>query len=115
MNGIIIGLLLVIVDIISFALLNMVYLQRISNLYLLPIMFLYSTELILLLWGLLTNFMASLNVIWTVLSIIGITVTGVLFFKEPISASQTLAFIFAAISILLFLYANQSKNIITPV
>lgn len=98
--------LLVIIDIICFTLLNIVNIYNLSFYYVIPIMVLYSTELLLFLWGLRSNNIAVLNITWALFSFMCIIISGFLFYKYSLTNIQLVAFIFGAISILLFLFSN---------
>jgi hypothetical protein len=112
--GVLVAFLLVTVDLISFYLISLISRNKISYYYIYPLMVFYSLELLLFLWGIQSNSMATINVIWTVCSIIGITITGIFFFQQEFTNIQVVAFIFAIISVILFLYSNPNINIMNP-
>jgi multidrug transporter EmrE-like cation transporter len=112
--GVLVAFLLVTVDLISFYMISLISRNKISFYYIYPLMVFYSLELLLFLWGIQSNSMATINVIWTVCSIIGITITGIFFFQQEFTNIQVVAFIFAIISVILFLYSNPNINIMNP-
>ena len=106
-TSVLITFLLVIIDIICFTLLNIVYVYNYPYYYIIPIMALYSTELLIFLWGLRTNNIAVLNITWALFSFMCIITSGFFFYKQKITTLQLCAFILGSISIIMFLSSNK--------
>ena len=110
--GVLVSSFLVIIDLISFYTLNLLSTKQISIYWIIPVMILYSCQLLLFLWGIQSNTMATVNFIWTVCSIIGITITAFFIFREQLSTLQIIAFCLALLSIILFICASPTTAII---
>lgn len=110
--GVSVSCLLVIVNLLSFYCLNLVSTKQISIYWIIPIMILYSSQLLLFLWCIQNNSMATVNFIWTICSIIGITITSILIFREQLTTLQIISFSLGIICIILFLYSNPTTGII---
>ena len=103
MYGSLIGLILSLNDIVSFALTKKLYLKEIGlafGLYL-P-MILYSLQIPLFYYGLRTTTMSVLNITWNLFSNILVTLMGIFYFKEKVNGMKLLAILMGISSILLF-------------
>jgi multidrug transporter EmrE-like cation transporter len=98
-----IGFILAVNDIISFALIKKYYLKELTVFvgFCLP-MVLYSLQIPLFYYGLRTTSMTVLNIIWNLFSNILITLMGIFYFKEKINGLKTLAIIMGISSVVLF-------------
>jgi len=110
-NGIFIGLMLAINDVISFGIAKEVFLQeRLKNIYWLIIpTILYGLQIWLFYFGLKKTSMSILNITWNLISNILVTLLGIYYFGEKMNDLKTFALIFAFISITLFAIDNLRK------
>ena len=113
MFGALVGFILSLNDIISFALTKKYYLKELTvyvGVYL-P-MILYSLQIPLFYYGLRTTSMTVLNITWNLFSNILVTLMGIFYFKENINGLKTVAIIMGISSIVLFTldsYVNGNK------
>ena len=111
MYGTLVGLILSLNDILSFALTKKYYLKEVGialGLYL-P-MILYSLQIPLFYYGLRTTTMTVLNITWNLFSNILVTLMGIFYFKEKFNGLKLLAIVMGISSIMLFsldTYINQ--------
>lgn len=111
MYGTLVGLILSLNDILSFALTKKYYLKEVGialGLYL-P-MILYSLQIPLFYYGLRTTTMTVLNITWNLFSNILVTLMGIFYFKEKFNGLKLLAILMGISSIMLFsldTYINQ--------
>jgi multidrug transporter EmrE-like cation transporter len=99
-----IGLLLSLVDIISFSLTKYIFNHKSTlNLLWLSIPFLfYGSQIGLFYYGLKYSTMAELNIVWNILSSFLVTFVGYYLFKEKISNMKMIAIALGIVSLLLF-------------
>jgi len=101
--GIIIGLILAIVDIISFGLTKYIYLHNNLNIaWLLIPTILYGMQIWIFYYGLRSTTMTELNIIWNILSSMLVTILGIYFFTEKLDNIKIIAVLFGIVSIILF-------------
>lgn len=103
MYGSLVGIILSLNDIISFALTKKYYLKEIGiafGIYL-P-MLLYSLQIPLFYYGLRTTTMTVLNITWNLFSNILVTAMGIFYFKEKFNSMKLLAILMGISSIVLF-------------
>ena len=111
MYGTLVGLILSLNDILSFALTKKYYLKEVGialGLYL-P-MILYSLQFPLFYYGLRTTTMTVLNITWNLFSNILVTLMGIFYFKEKFNGLKLLEILMGISSIMLFsldTYINQ--------
>ena len=101
--AILIGVLLSIVDIISFSLTKYIFNYKSIHLLWLIIPFLfYGSQIGLFYYGLRYSTMTELNIIWNILSSFLVTFIGYYLFKEKLSHIKMIAIVLGIISIVLF-------------
>jgi multidrug transporter EmrE-like cation transporter len=103
-NGLIIGLVLALNDVISFGITKEVFLQeKIKSMYWLIIpTILYGLQIWLFYYGLKKTSMSILNITWNLISNVLVTILGIYYFGEKINDIKTVALMFAFVSISLF-------------
>ena len=103
-----VAFIVVIIDLICFNLLKLIP-NQISFYYIIPIMILYSCEIILFFWAFHSNNIMSLRLIWSIFTIFGLVISSVVIFKEQVSNLHIVAFILGVISILIFIISGIKK------
>jgi multidrug transporter EmrE-like cation transporter len=104
-NGLLIILVLVINDIISFGITKSVYLQSgifNTKYWLIIPVILYGLQILIFYYGLHKTSMTILNITWNLISNILVTLIGIYYFGERINNLRIIAFGFAIVAIVLF-------------
>jgi len=104
-NGLLIILVLVINDIISFGITKSVYLQSgifNTKYWLIVPVILYGLQILIFYYGLHKTSMTILNIKWNLTSNILVTLIGIYYFGERINNLKIIAFVLAFLSIVLF-------------
>jgi uncharacterized membrane protein len=102
MSGILVGIVLAIIDILCFGFCKYIFINKLSLWWLLLPSIAYGAQIYIFYYGLQTNSISVLNIIWNLFSSIFVTIIGVLYFKEVLSIYQNIAIVLGIISILLF-------------
>jgi len=108
-NGLVIGLILAINDVISLGITKSIYLKSgiFKNTFLLIIpCILYALQIPLFYLGLFKTPLVLLNIYWDLISDILITLLAFFYFKEKLSFLKMVGLIFASISIIIFTIAD---------
>lgn len=100
-----VAITLVIVDLICFALLKLIP-NKLSFYYIIPIMILYSCEMLLFLWALHSNNMITLRLIWSIFSIVGLFISSFIIFTQQVNTLHIIAFILGVTSIIIFIISG---------
>lgn len=102
MSGILLGLLLASIDIICFGFCKYIFINKLSLVYLILPSILYGFQIFLFYYGLSTNTVSILNIIWNVFSSLCVALLGILYFGEVLTNIQRIGVILGIGSILLF-------------
>lgn len=102
--AILIGVVLAIVDIISFSSTKYIYNHKttVSLVWLIVPFLFYGSQIGIFYYGLAYSTMAELNIIWNILSSFLVTVIGLYFFKEKLNHLKMLAIGLGLLSLVLF-------------
>ena len=109
-NGLIIGLILAINDVISLGITKSIYLK--TGIFKNPILLiipciLYAFQIPLFYFGLFKTPLVLLNIYWDLISDILVNFLGFFYFKEKLSMLKMVGLIFAFISIIIFAIADM--------
>ena len=99
-NGIIIGLSLAIIDIISMGMVKEINIGNLHDKWLSIAFILYGIQMLIFNYGLSKTSMTILNLNWNLFSSIVITLLGIFYFKENITNLETYGIIFGIAYIL---------------
>lgn len=101
-NGVVIGLCMAVIDIISMGITKKINLGLLEYNWLAIASGLYAGQMLIFNYGLSITSMAVLNLSWNLFSNIVITILGIYYFKENINHLETYGIIFALFSLFLF-------------
>ena len=109
-NGIIIGLTLAIIDIISMGIVKEVSIDKLNKKWLSIAFILYGSQMLIFNYGLSNISMITLNITWNLFSCIVVTLLGIYYFEENISNLEMYGIMFGFISLFLFGMSKYEKN-----
>jgi drug/metabolite transporter (DMT)-like permease len=109
-NGIIIGLCLAMVDIISMGITKQINIGILHQNWLAIAFILYGGQMLIFNYGLKITTMTTLNLTWNLFSNIVITLLGILYFKENISHLEKFGILFGLFALFLFGISEYYKN-----
>jgi multidrug transporter EmrE-like cation transporter len=102
-KGLFVGLLLAMNDVLSFGIIQSVYLQQLKSIsWLIIPTILYALQVWLFYYGLRQTSMSVLNISWNLISNVLVTILGIYYFGEKINDLKSIALLFAFASISLF-------------
>jgi hypothetical protein len=102
LNGLFVGLLLAINDVISFGITKNIYLKNTKFYWIFVPIILYGIQILLFYYGLHQTSMTVLNITWNLISNVLVTLIGIYYFGEKINNLKGIALGFAFVSIVLF-------------
>ena len=102
LNGLFVGLLLAINDVISFGITKNIYLKKTKFYWIIIPVILYGLQIFIFYYGLHHTSMSISNITWNLISNVLVTLIGIYYFGEKINSLKTIALGFAFISIILF-------------
>jgi hypothetical protein len=108
-NGIIIGLCLAIIDIISMGMIKEINIGNLHDKWLSIAFILYGSQMLIFNYGLSITSMTILNLNWNLFSSIVITLLGIFYFKENITNLETYGILFGLVSLILFGLSDYYK------
>lgn len=108
-NGIVIGLSLAFIDIISMGITKQIKLGLLQKGWLLIAVILYGSQMLIFKYGLNITSMTVLNLSWNLFSNIVITLIGIYYFKENINKLETYGILFAMFALFLFGLSEYNK------
>jgi len=97
-------------DVLVLSFLKKYTLGMVSWIYVPLGMIIYGLQPLIFLQSLRFESMTVMNILWDLISDIIVTITGIFYFKEPISSIKQLALGFAFISIVLFAYDEKNNK-----
>ena len=101
-NGIIIGLILALIDIISMGTVKSITVNKLKQNWMVFAFILYGSQMLIFKYGLEHDSMTVLNLTWNIFSSIIITILGMYYFNESISNLEMYGVLFGVISLFLF-------------
>jgi multidrug transporter EmrE-like cation transporter len=103
-NGIVLGLILALIDIISMTSVKEISIKNLEEKWIIFAFMLYGSHMILFRYGLSNTSisMSTLNLTWNLFSSIVITIIGIYYYKENITNLQMYGVLFGLVSLLLF-------------
>jgi TRAP-type mannitol/chloroaromatic compound transport system permease small subunit len=108
-NGIVIGLSLAFIDIISMGITKQINLGLLQKSWLPIAVILYGCQMLIFNYGLNITSMTVLNLSWNLFSNILITLIGIYYFKENINHLETYGILFAMFALFLFGLSEYNK------
>jgi hypothetical protein len=108
-NGIIIGLTLAVVDIISMGITKQVVVGVLQQNYMAFAIILYGCQMLIFKHGIEITSMTTLNLTWNLFSNIVITLIGLYYFKENITHLESYGILFAIFALFLFTLSEYQK------
>lgn len=101
-----IAIALVVTDLICFSILRIINSNQISFYWIIPLMVAYGFELLLILWALRNTNIKSINLLWSIFSIIIFVLSSVFIYRENVNTLHIVAFFIGAISVILFIVSD---------
>jgi drug/metabolite transporter (DMT)-like permease len=101
-----IAIALVLIDLFCFYILRIIQSNQISFYWIIPIMIAYGFELLLILWALRNINLKSINLLWSVFSIIIFVLSSYLIYREKVNTLHVVAFFIGALSVILFIVSD---------
>jgi drug/metabolite transporter (DMT)-like permease len=108
-NGLSIGIILSLVDIVSMGIAKEITIKRLKENWMLFAFILYGSQILLFKYGLEYTSMTALNITWDLSSCIGVSLIGLYYFKENINKLEAFGIFFGLISLILFGLSDYSK------
>jgi len=108
-NGIVFGVYLAIIDIISMGIIKNINLGILAENWLGIAVVLYGSQMIIFKEGLKSMSMSVLNLNWNLFSNVVITIIGIYYFNEDISQIEKFGILFALFALFLFSIAQYYK------
>ena len=108
-NGLFIGLILAIIDIISMSTVKNISINKLKDNWILFAFILYGSQMLIFKYGLEHTSMIGLNLTWNIFSSIVISIIGLYYFSENISNLKMYGVLFGLISLILFGLSDYYK------
>jgi TRAP-type mannitol/chloroaromatic compound transport system permease small subunit len=108
-NGIVIGLCLAVVDIISMGITKQINIGGLNSRWLIFACILYGGQMLIFNYGLHLISMTVLNLTWNLFSNVVITLIGLYYFKENITHLETYGILFGLFALFLFGLSEYTK------
>lgn len=105
-----IGVLLAVIDIISFSITKYLYIHKsITTKWLVIPFIFYGLQILIFYYGLAYSTMVELNVIWNILSSFLVTLIGIYLFNEKLNSMKIIAILLGTLSVVLFSLSDDHK------